>query len=132
MDIQYRAISVRQPYAGFIAARIKPVENRGCCWSYRGPILIHASMTYYSDIPAHHAELARAMSESGEWGDLFDLRGGIIAIADLVDCVYGYKSEWSAPGMYQHVLERARRVPFHSCRGSLGIFNVWRPDTWLA
>lgn len=132
MDIQYRAISVRQPYAAFIISGIKPVENRDYCWAYRGPLLIHASQTYYSDIPDRHAELARAMSESGEWGDLFELRGGIIGIVDLVDCVYGHKSTWAAPGKVQLVLAHPRRVPFYSYRGYVGLFNIWRPDTWLA
>ncbi len=132
MDILYRAISVRQPYAGLIVSGVKDVENRAYCWSHRGPILIHASQTYYSDIPAQHEVLARAMAESGEWGDLFDLRGGIIGIAELTGCVRGHKSRWSAPGMVQLVLERARRVPFLSYKGYVGLFNVWRPDTWLA
>jgi hypothetical protein len=41
--MQYKVISVRQPYAAFICAGIKEVENRTWKTDYRGKLLIHAS-----------------------------------------------------------------------------------------
>ena len=41
-----KCISIRQPWAWLIIKGVKPVENRTWSSSYRGPLLIHASLTF--------------------------------------------------------------------------------------
>ncbi len=121
-----KIISIRQPWASLIVTGVKDVENRTWSTRYRGPILIHASQ--------------RADSiASDEMERRFDvgpppappLLGGIVGIAEIVDCVQVHPSKWYA-GEYvdRHgerknhwalVLNNARTLPFVPCKGQLGI-----------
>jgi len=117
-----KAISVRQPFAWAIVFAGKNIENR--CWStrYRGEILIHAPNTLHA---------CREKSFTDYYGvvhpSLKELkRGGIIGIAEVVDCVMEHDSKWFT-GEYGIVVENARPLPFHRCRGRLGVFDVDYP-----
>jgi hypothetical protein len=56
---------------------------------------------------------------------IFIERGGIIGIAEIVDCVACSSSPWFV-GPYGFVLRNARRLPFKPLQGRLGLFNA--PD----
>lgn len=43
-----KALSVRQPWAYLIVSGIKRIENRDWTTDYRGPLLIHASMSWHA------------------------------------------------------------------------------------
>ena len=41
-----RALTIRQPWASLIALGVKTIETRGWRTDYRGPLVIHAGLTY--------------------------------------------------------------------------------------
>lgn len=68
--MQYRALTISQPYASLIASGEKWIENRHWTTHYRGPLLIHAGQgTQY---------LTKR--------ELLEYPTGIIAIAELTAC----------------------------------------------
>jgi hypothetical protein len=128
-----KAISIRQPWAHMILHEGKSVENRSWSTSFRGPVLLHA---------------AKGMTRDEFWDGMCTLeaisrqdretnnrrraqihqamqRGGIVGIVDIVDCVADHPSPWFV-GRYGFVLANPRPLPFVSCRGALGFFDV--PD----
>ncbi|MEM9964975.1 MAG: ASCH domain-containing protein [Asticcacaulis sp.] len=128
------ALSVRQPWAWAIGSEGKIIENRTWATKVRGSICIHAAkgmtrdeydacMDFISDafpLPKAEDMCRRARFVNN------DHRGGIIATADLVDCVTTYDSPWMF-GPYGFVLSNIQPVPFLSVRGGLGFFD-WRKN----
>ena len=127
------ALSIRQPWAWAIINAGKDIENRSWPTKRRGPICIHAAkgMT--------HAEfdgfivMARAMNRSGSWphdvwvpGTADLRRGGIVATAEIVDCVTESASPWFF-GIYGFVLRNVQPVDFIPVKGLLGFFE-WRQN----
>lgn len=134
-----KAISLHQPYASLIAARLKKVETRTWATPYRGWLAIHAAKAWG---PAQRASL-RGIHELQPrlFAELFDPRdlplGAIVAVARLVDCRrmdeawIGEQREieldvggWEV-GRYGWVLEDVRPVvPAVPLRGHQGLFEV--------
>ena len=101
-----KALTIHQPYASLIAVGAKRYETRSWATRYRGPIAIHAGtkeprfpIPEYSDFGD---AMCYALGSCSYWGgnppkwcdapnaihfrdDEFP-RGGVIAIADLVEC----------------------------------------------
>jgi len=78
-----KIISIRQPWAHLIVNGSKNIENRSWSTKYRGPVLIHASKTVNR----------RACAELGL--DSHELpTGGVVGIAELVNCVEDHSSRW--------------------------------------
>ncbi len=120
-----KCLSIRQPYAQLIVVGEKDVENRTWRTSYRGPVLIHASLRV---VPHDDAFLASELRACGyDWPDTL-LTGGIVGVATLVDCVTESDSEWF-DGPVGWLLEDARPIPFFRLTGRLGLFEV--PDDIL-
>jgi hypothetical protein len=149
-----KAISIRQPWVWAIFHGGKNLENRVWSTTHRGPVLILASKQFDQvDIQAVR-EIFRSSGRDPDLVSypsafkemhLNDPRhpyptGGIVGVADLVDVVWGEDVEnpWYA-GSYQwsesrqkdvknygFILANARRVPFRSMNGALGLFDV--PD----
>lgn len=134
-----RALSIRQPWAWAIINAGKRIENRSRRVNYRGPICIHASSTwksveYNSLIYASHDVVANDHWPEGvvipEWKRQNFPTGGIVATADLVDCVSHQpyagirKNQWFF-GPYGLVLENVQPVEFIPVKGALGLFK-WR------
>lgn len=120
------ALSIRQPWATSILNG-KDVENRAWATRFRGRFLIHASKTldpetieawrlFVSDLP----EGAIAWAKVQKIGQL--PLGGIIGVAELVDCVQAHSSPWFT-GEYGFVLRNVAAVPFIPCRGMPGFFK---------
>lgn len=112
------ALSIMQPWAWAIVEADKDVENRTWATNYRGPICIHAGKKYDSD-----------GADSMMFHDYLTIppdlpKGGIVGVAEIVDCVTRHRSRWFI-GPYGFVLRNARPVPFVPCRGRLGFFR-WR------
>jgi hypothetical protein len=121
------ALSIRQPWAFFIVHGFKNIENRTWQTSHRGPILIHAGGTraklYLEDdeelfIPA----IGRGYPDALD--DTHAPRGGIVGMADLVDCVTEHPSPWFEKGGFGFVLENAHPLPFVAIHGKLNVFRV--------
>lgn len=49
-----KALSIRQPWAGFVLTGKKPVENRAWADAYNGPLLIHAPKTFHDGCPQEY------------------------------------------------------------------------------
>ena len=137
----YRALSIRQPLAWLIAHGYRDVDNRSWATPYRGPILIHASVTnskwhwyHANEVMIKHQRnrlIARACEEApyppGYEGSTFDEFGGIVGIAELVDCVSSRtcRSVWAQrKAGYCFVFASASPVRFVPVVGRLNIFHV--------
>lgn len=86
-----RAITIDAWWAWAIAHGPKRVENRNWRTKHRGPLLIHAGLIMRRDPHAIAAlqqiapELMRSQSDAADV--VAKLRGKVIAVANLVDCV---------------------------------------------
>ena len=120
----WRALTVRQPWATWIALKAKDVENRTWATKRRGPILIHAGLAFEEDAwdhPAVASKLPALVSVP---------TGVIIAAASIVDCheAAGCCAPWGdqSPGVFHWALAEVHPlVAPVSCSGTL---SFWRPD----
>jgi len=126
-----KIISVRQPWAWLIVAGHKDIENRTWRTSYRGRLLIHASLaTEPDDFP-----MQRQWIEN--WTGIVipeDLpRGAIVGSATLshVDCGDGYQgdglacsSPWFEGPYGFHMADAVEFAEPIQCRGQLGIRDI--------
>lgn len=120
------ALSIMQPWAGLIVHGLKDIENRSWPTRFRGPVLIHAGKKLDGDadddVSAHiHPVTAEPMDASLFDGVTFP-RGGIVGVAEIVDCVSTSASPWFV-GDFGFVVRNARPLPFMPCRGALGFFK---------
>lgn len=131
-----RALSIRQPWAWAIINAGKDIENRNWKTAFRGPVCIHAAkgmtereweeaMAFIDNaFPVSLvSQIGRRRSASGS---LDAKRGGIIGVAEIVDCVDASDSPWFF-GRYGFVLRNARPVEFIPVKGALGFFD-WRKN----
>ena len=102
------ALSIRQPWAHHILHDGKDIENRTWSTNYRGPILIHAGRAVSAN---DKPDVTPSMP-----------RGGIVGVAEIVDCVQDSDSEWFH-GPYGLVLRNAFLLDFLPCKGALGLFE---------
>lgn len=142
-----KALSIRQPWGwciirpditdpsarldAYTNGQIKPVENRDWAWNnpglkYRGPVLIHVGQKIDKGFDR---AWANALLGRDTPADL--PCGGIIGMADIVDCVLNHDSPWFF-GPRAFVLKNARPLPFMPCKGYLGFFNVTYDMSLLA
>lgn len=125
-DLPRLALSVRQPWAWAIIHAGKDVENRDWPTRVRGPVCIHAAkgMTRaeWSDAAYFISRLTAASTPAAPSLD----RGGIIGVAEIVDCIQASASPWFF-GRYGFALLNARPVPFIPVKGALGFFD-WRDN----
>lgn len=141
-DIPIKAISIRQPWAWAIVHAGKDIENRDWNTSYRGPVAIHAAKGIGKQEYADAADFITntiggapdqewLMKWHGVCAAPYRLdRGGIIGVAEIVDCVRVSDSPWFF-GRFGFVLRNARPVDFIPVRGELGFFN-WRKNLQVA
>jgi hypothetical protein len=118
MKDELRAITVRQPWAWAIVMGYKDVENRRRPTDKRGPLLIHAAQLmdpkgfqFLWELGLH-TKLPRDLPQ-----------GALVGEVRLVDCRYGYKSDWSVPGNWQWIFASPKE--FKSplwCQGAQGFF----------
>jgi hypothetical protein len=113
-----RVLTIHQPWAALIVRGVKDVENRTWPTTYRGPVLIHAGRpgrrsAAVGPVPDHVSQLVQDWSMPG---------GGIVGVAELVDCVREHPSPWFT-GPIGFVMRNARELPFTACRGQLWLFE---------
>ncbi len=114
-----KALSIRQPWAWLIVHGIKDIENRDWATNYRGEFLIHASKTFDSD---GYDFIRKTFSISMPKSWQFEL-GGIIGIANLIECVDSHPSKWFF-GKYGFVISDAKPLNFVALRGKQMFFDV--------
>jgi hypothetical protein len=107
-----KALSVQQPYANKIIFHGKDIENRTRCTSFQGTVAIHASMKLHPN-----AKLSKKAKDEL-------VRGAIVGVVDVVDCVDNHKSKWFI-GPYGYVLKNPRPLATPiPCKGMLGFWKV--------
>lgn len=134
------ALSIMNPWAFLIAHGLKDIENRDQNFKFRGEFAIHAGKAFDEDAltdvlgdrhPVHGGPLGLgiriqrsplvtsllAMADGA-------INGGIVGVAEIVDCVPSSDSEWFV-GKYGLVIRNARPVEFIPTRGMQGFFP-WR------
>jgi hypothetical protein len=120
-----KILSVRQPWASLIvtggkniatgAIEMKDVENRTWATGYRGLVLVHSSLRADAITPNEIERRFGVVPPSEQ------PLGGIVGVADLVDCVRSHSSRWYAQGHHALVLARARPLPFVRWKGALSL-----------
>lgn len=132
------AISIRQPWVHCILEHGKNIENRSWPTKFRGHVCLHAAkgmkvgefndcMDFVDDILPLDSQMAVASRRASALdASSIHRRGGIVAIAQIVDCVTSSKSPWFM-GQYGFVLYGVVPVDFVPVRGSLGFFD-WRKN----
>ncbi len=110
--MRVQAITVKQPWAEWIIAGRKDVENRRWATAHRGLLAIHAG---------------RNRSEVHRLGlDLADFTfGAVIGFVELVDVVTDHTSTWALAEHHHWLLARPVRLPEPLVtRGWMGLFTV--------
>ncbi|WP_018656745.1 hypothetical protein [Actinomadura flavalba] len=123
-----RAISVQQPWAFAIARGAKTVSNRPEPTSYRGPVLVHASMRV--DLTACDSALVR--SAGWDASDPLATIGAVIALAELTAVCPGSPCEcgpWADAGAFHWTLDDVRPLPRPVV--ALGRTDLWEPSASL-
>lgn len=111
-----KALTIRQPWAWAILHAGKGIENRSWTTSYRGPLAIHAAVTY-----AAKAKLPRGVRPPPR-EDLPS--GAIVGVVDLVDVVEHSSSRWfGGPFGFVLVNPRAFARPL-PCKGRLNLWSL--------
>lgn len=127
------AISSKQPWPALVVAGIKMVEVRTWPTQRRGRVLIHAGKAI-NDRPE-----AWALITTPELLELARLRGGIIGVANLVECIRyptaealscsaaNHRNEptWFQPGgLHGFVFQDAHPIAYHPYPGQTMFFTV--------
>ena len=123
-----KALSIKQPWAWLIVEGYKDVENRSWRTNYRGSFLVHASkkidfggiVWIYENIPSMKRKIDPFLRLCRHEAVCC---GGIVGIAELVDCVENYNSQWFC-GPYGFVIKNARPLNYKQCKGRLRFFDV--------
>jgi len=114
-----KCLSLKQPWAWLIFHG-KPVENRKWRTNYRGPLLIHASLTWDNE---GFLWILKTFPLALPDGLSFP-KGEIIGRVDMVDCVDRCPSPWFfGPWGFVFVnpVEFKKSIPW---KGRLGFFEV--------
>jgi len=112
-----KALSVKQPWAGYIACGSKTIETRTWETKYRGLVLICASQKPEKFGPEYfHPEVTK-------------ITGKALCVAEIVDCVplekkHEEKAFCRAYDGYAWMLENIRPIAPFPVKGQLGLFNV--------
>jgi hypothetical protein len=111
---------LRQPWAWLIVNGHKDIENRSWRPNHRGPLLIHASSTKTT----LQADLRRVRDDYGvDVPENLEF-GGIVGVADVIDCVKKSGSRWHFRDGWGWVIANPQRLPFRKCKGAVGFFKL--------
>jgi hypothetical protein len=131
-DLPDKAISIMQPWSFLIVNRFKAIENRDWQTKFRGTVAIHSGKKVDGgplrdliggEHPVTYEPLSAPLRAAVDDMGLLPA-GGIVGVADIVDCVDHSDSDWFV-GKYGFVLANQRSVPFIPCKGALGLFK-WK------
>jgi len=128
-----KTLSIKQPWAWAILHGGKMVENRTWPTKYRGPVLIHVSKTFDKEGYLWILENSPKLFKSPIImpGPTHFEMGGIIGKAEIVGCVDFLRGSPWFFGPYGFLIARPEPLPFFSCKGKLGFFEVDYPDSRL-
>ena len=113
-----KALSIKQPWADFIAAGIKKIENRNTLKNFRGRFLIHASKQFdHEGLEWIHENIGYEALAEGTFQT-----GGIIGEAEIYDCVTESDDPWFM-GPNGLLIRDAMWKRFIPCNGKLGFWD---------
>jgi hypothetical protein len=128
-----KALTVIQPYAYFICAGIKDIENRSWKTNIRGRILIHAGADKHTDkcplnwifTEPQIEDLQKYYTENELCAMKFQ-KSSIIGSVEIIDCVKNHPSVWAEKDTYNWVLKNPVlfREPITAVKGKL---RFWQP-----
>jgi ASCH domain len=122
------ALSIKQPWVDLILRGEKTIEVRERPVNHKGPILVHASRT-----------LDWKSIELFGYSDISSLpRGGLVAVAEVVDCIAFTRESWRELMPRHRVVHPPVREPLYGmvlgsvfplsrkipCVGKPGIFRI--------
>jgi hypothetical protein len=132
MPQKLHAISLKQPWAALVVARVKTVEVRTWPTRQRGQVLIHAARS------ADDRPQGWALVNTPELEALAALRGGVLGVVELTACLKYHTAEafaaaagqhrnapsWFRPGLHGFVFQNPRPIAYHACPGRTLFFTV--------
>jgi hypothetical protein len=134
--VKHYALSLKQPWAALLVAGIKTIEVRKWPTARRGRILIHAAR-----VPDDRREGWELITP--RLLDCAQLQGGIIGVANLIDC-FAYRSveafaadrerhrndpAWFVgPVLYGFRFDKAEALPYSPYPGWMRFFEVDGPE----
>jgi hypothetical protein len=130
--LQVRALSLRQPWAEFVAEGMKVIETRTWSTRYRGSLLIVASKAK----PDWDAVYWEGRNQEVQ-AQLMLRFGEALAITKLVDCRPMTKNDERAAmcklynGANAWVLSDTRKISPFPVKGQLGLFTAQLPKSCL-
>jgi hypothetical protein len=129
------ALSIKQPWAALLVQGVKTIEIRRWMTARRGQVYIHAAR-----VPDPRPEGWALLSARTK--DMAELRGGLIGVAQLVNCktyrdatsfaedqkLHRNDPAWfEEQGLYGFVFEGAKPLPFRRYPGWVRFFQVSAP-----
>jgi hypothetical protein len=118
-DREILALSVRQPWAHYIAHHRKDIENRSRHTNYRGYFLIHASSTITKAEEEAFLKLNKEIKVN-----INDLNfGGIVGWGYIAESCTFSSSRWFS-GPRGWCIDKAGELDYMPCKGRLGFFPV--------
>jgi hypothetical protein len=121
------ALTVRQPWAWAIIHAGKDVENRSWPTEHRGPLAVHAGKAEWRGDAICLMLDGIVLPPEDEL-----IRGAVIGIVDVVDCVRNHDSPWADDGQYHWVLHNPRALSRPMpLRGQQGLFAVSIPGSYI-
>lgn len=122
-----KALSVRQPWAYLICARLKDVENRTRKTNYRGKVLIHSPANDDKRYPDCFTDQQWIAINEYFKGDLVrePLHSCIIGSIEIIDCIQGFDSIWAEANQWHWLLKNPVLFdkPVLNVPGKLGIWD---------
>lgn len=124
-----KALSLKQPWASYVAIGRKTIETRTWPTKHRGKILIVSSKTFDKNFPEH-----RAIWSINLLGSQLPM-GMALAIVDLTNCrplLTADKKQAMIyrPGLYAWDLENIQKIEPFPVKGQLGLYNVEPPHLY--
>lgn len=120
-----KALSVKQPWANWIALGVKTIEVRSWATNYRGRLLICSS----SSIDSNYKQKCSSLNLP-----MLDPRGVTLCLVDLVDVRFMQPTDWDSAFLcptkfkkdhaYAWVLANPWPVIRNQVKGRLGLFDV--------
>lgn len=113
-----KALSIKQPWASFIATGKKTIETRTWFTTYRGPLLIVSSKQIDKNYPGHNF-----LSLGLRFGQA-------LAIVDLIDCRFMREKDAGAAmapyhaDLYSWEFANVRQIKPFSVKGRRGLYEV--------
>ena len=130
-----KALCVKQPFAGLIAAGVKTIELRDWKTNYRGELLICASAAFHKGMENHYEYTNwNTIKAEPRVNALCNKLGQALVIVELIDCrqtAFDDCEKACADALlskYAWVMKFVRRIRPFKIKGQLNIFDIEFPN----